>query len=669
LRVLVTGSQGFVGRHVMTYLSGHGFEPIGTDVSAGADVVGSIVDTSFVNDKLSRLDFEAIVHLAGIADIKKTMEDPLSCYRVNCFGTLNALELAVKKKLKRFHYACHDARTRVFTTSGVKRYDELQIGDGAFTINPSNGIIEVHPIERIHVYPFDGKMIRFKGRRIDMLVTPNHSMLVGVPARTKGGKVWKTVFETAESVASRSLCRLVSGRWSGMEELPINMHSELSSLEDLFYLTGLFVGDGGLNGKQIQEIKSGLSRSLYLQYRDDSGRFKSSQPNPVKKEFNYPRIFLFIPEKDKARARLEEVLNRSSLKWSGYKKSVYFRSEFLYKLFEQCYDGPPGKHGAQIKKIPRWMLSAGPTLLSAILRGLLDSDGNRGRILSTTSLHLIDDTMELCAKLGYFTSCTPRHTISQIEGRRVESWSFQLYISSKAGTPTLRNKLHNAKPEYYRGNVFCVEVGNHNFLVERNGKIAFSGNSSANVYGAPKKNPVNEEHAMDPRVPYDYSKVVGENFAMSYFKTKGVPVSITRAWLLFGEFDHPSRAVPFFIRKCLKNEPVGLFNSGKDVTAPSHAVNFAKLVAEILEKDAAVGRAFNFGGAEKLSIRELAERVKRLTKSKSELQMLPPRSPAEEEPQVSYPSTERMKKLLSYEYELGLDEGLKRTIEWMRKSG
>jgi nucleoside-diphosphate-sugar epimerase len=298
LRVLVTGSQGFVGRHVMTYLSGHGFEPIGTDVSAGADVVGSIVDTSFVNDKLSRLDFEAIVHLAGIADIKKTIEDPLSCYQVNCFGTLNALELAVKKEVKRFHYA-----------------------------------------------------------------------------------------------------------------------------------------------------------------------------------------------------------------------------------------------------------------------------------------------------------------------------------------------------------------------------------SSANVYGAPKKNPVSEEHAMDPRVPYDYSKVVGENFAMSYFKTKRVPVSITRAWLLFGEFDHPSRAVPFFIRKCLKNEPVGLFNSGKDVTAPSHASNFAKLVAKILERDAAVGRAFNFGGAEKLSIRELAERVKRLTKSKSELQMLPPRSPAEEEPQVSYPSTERMKKLLGYDYELGVDEGLKRTIEWMRKSG
>lgn len=205
-------------------------------------------------------------------------------------------------------------------------------------------------------------------------------------------------------------------------------------------------------------------------------------------------------------------------------------------------------------------------------------------------------------------------------------------------------------------------------LAAKKGVARFVYASSANVYGAPKKNPVTEEHAMDPRVPYDYSKVVGENLAMSYFKTKGVPVAMTRAWLLFGEFDHPSRAVPFFIRTCLKGEPIKLFNSGRDVTAPSHAANFAKLVAKILEKDSAIGQAFNYGGAETLPIRDLAERVKRLTNSSSELQMMPPRSAAETEPQVSYPSTEKMKRLLGYEYELSLDEGLKRTIDWVKST-
>ena len=193
--------------------------------------------------------------------------------------------------------------------------------------------------------------------------------------------------------------------------------------------------------------------------------------------------------------------------------------------------------------------------------------------------------------------------------------------------------------------------------------------SSANVYGAPKNNPVTEESPFNPRVPYDYSKVVLENMAMSFFKTKGLPVTLTRSWLLFGEYDQPTRATIRFIRACLKDEALTLFNGGKDTTSPSHAVNFAKLVLTILKDDRAVGRAYNFGGERPVSIRELAETVKALTGSKSQLNLAPPRTQLEAEPQISYPSIERVKSELGYSHELGLEQGLKRTIEWVRKQG
>jgi len=192
--------------------------------------------------------------------------------------------------------------------------------------------------------------------------------------------------------------------------------------------------------------------------------------------------------------------------------------------------------------------------------------------------------------------------------------------------------------------------------------------SSANVYGAPRSNPVTEEAAFNPRVPYDFSKVAGEAFVMGYHRAKGLPVSITRAWLLFGEYDAPTRAVPRFIASCLRNEPIRLFNSGRDTTAPSHAENYGRLVAGLIEKDAAVGQAFNFAGEKTITIRELADLVRSLTGSKSELQMLPPRSESEKEPQVSYPSTDKMKRLLGYEYELDLEAGLRRTADWLRSS-
>ena len=193
--------------------------------------------------------------------------------------------------------------------------------------------------------------------------------------------------------------------------------------------------------------------------------------------------------------------------------------------------------------------------------------------------------------------------------------------------------------------------------------------SSANVFGAPKTNPVTEESPFDPRVPYDYSKVICENLAMSFYRTKSLPVAITRSWLLFGEYDQPSRATIRFIRACLKGEPLTLFNEGKDTTSPSHAINYAKLAVSILTNEKSVGQAFNFGGERAVSIRELAQTVKTLTGSSSELTLAPPRSDLEKESQISYPSTEKMKSLLGYSHELTLEEGLSRTINWVKSQG
>ena len=191
--------------------------------------------------------------------------------------------------------------------------------------------------------------------------------------------------------------------------------------------------------------------------------------------------------------------------------------------------------------------------------------------------------------------------------------------------------------------------------------------SSANVYGAPKANPVAEDAPFDPRVPYDYSKVIVENLAMSYHKTKGLPVSITRSWLLFGEHDQPSRATIRFIRACLKNEPLTLFNAGRDTTSPSHAINFAKLALMILKSEKSAGRAYNFGGEKSVTIRELAETVKSLTRSESQINLAPPRTALESEPQISYPSIQRIRSELGYEHELTLEQGLQRTIDWVKK--
>jgi len=217
--------------------------------------------------------------------------------------------------------------------------------------------------------------------------------------------------------------------------------------------------------------------------------------------------------------------------------------------------------------------------------------------------------------------------------------------------------------------VNCVGTLNMLELANRKKVKRIICSSSANVFGAPQRNPVAEEGPFDPRAPYDYSKVICENLAMSFYRTKGVPVSLTRSWLLFGEHDQPSRATIRFIRACLRNEPLTLFNGGRDKTSPTHAVNYAKLTLLILENEKAVGQAFNFGGERPVTIRELAEMIKNLIGSRSELILAPPRSELESQPQVSYPSLDKATSVLGYRHDLTLEEGLSRTIEWVRGEG
>jgi UDP-glucose 4-epimerase len=215
--------------------------------------------------------------------------------------------------------------------------------------------------------------------------------------------------------------------------------------------------------------------------------------------------------------------------------------------------------------------------------------------------------------------------------------------------------------------VNCFGTLNMLELAKRKGVSRIVVASSANVFGAPKHNPVTEDSPFNPRVPYDYSKVVVENMAMGFHRSVGLPVAITRSWLLFGEYDQPTRATIRFIRACLKDEALTLYNGGRDTTSPSHAVNYAKLALSILTDDRAVGEAFNFGGERPVSIRELAETVRSLVGSKSELKLLPPRSELEKDPQVSYPSIDKIRSVLGYSHELTLEQGLQRTIDWVKK--
>jgi len=187
--------------------------------------------------------------------------------------------------------------------------------------------------------------------------------------------------------------------------------------------------------------------------------------------------------------------------------------------------------------------------------------------------------------------------------------------------------------------------------------------SSANVYGVPVELPVEETTQLNPRTPYDHSKVLSENMVQSYGRHKALPFVILRSWKLFGEHDAPTTAVSRFVNACLKGKPIQLYNAGRDTTDPYHIDNYCYAVELCLEKEEAVGEVFNVGTGNEVSIRHLAELVKDLANSNCELVDMPPRSPEETQPMRSYPSIEKIRSNLGYEPIVSLKEGLRRVMK------
>ncbi|MEM0440073.1 MAG: NAD-dependent epimerase/dehydratase family protein [Candidatus Caldarchaeum sp.] len=188
--------------------------------------------------------------------------------------------------------------------------------------------------------------------------------------------------------------------------------------------------------------------------------------------------------------------------------------------------------------------------------------------------------------------------------------------------------------------------------------------SSANYYGAPFKVPVEETDPPNPRTPYDFSKVALENVVWSYHRNHGVPVTVLRPWKTFGEYEPENKMVPKFVKLCLTGAPIPLYNGGADVTDPYYVENLCYVVELCLKKQEAIGEAFNVGTGNPLSVRQLAEIIKKMTNSSSELKNLPPRTPAEAVPMKSIPSIEKLRKKLDYSPIVSLEDGLRRMINF-----
>jgi len=193
--------------------------------------------------------------------------------------------------------------------------------------------------------------------------------------------------------------------------------------------------------------------------------------------------------------------------------------------------------------------------------------------------------------------------------------------------------------------------------------------STSEVYGDPKVNPQPEEYwgnvnPIGPRGVYDEAKRYAEAITMAYHRSHGVDTRIARIFNTFGprmRLDD-GRAVPNFIGQALRGDPITVYGDGSQTRSFCFISDMVEAIYRLMMSD--FDLPMNLGNPEELTILEFANLIKKLCESDSEIvyETLPQDDPMQRKPDIS-----KAKKILKWEPKVGLEEGLKMTIEYFRE--
>lgn len=193
--------------------------------------------------------------------------------------------------------------------------------------------------------------------------------------------------------------------------------------------------------------------------------------------------------------------------------------------------------------------------------------------------------------------------------------------------------------------------------------------STSEVYGDPKVHPQKEEYwgnvnTIGPRSCYDEGKRVAETLMFDYHRQNNVAVRVIRIFNTYGPRMHPNdgRVVSNFIVQALQGKDITVYGKGQQTRSFCYVEDLINGIMAMMNKDNFTGPV-NLGNPNEFTILELAEKVIKLTGSKSKIiyKPLPQDDPTQRQPDISL-----AKKQLKWEPKVQLEEGLQKTIEYFK---
>jgi UDP-glucose 4-epimerase len=202
--------------------------------------------------------------------------------------------------------------------------------------------------------------------------------------------------------------------------------------------------------------------------------------------------------------------------------------------------------------------------------------------------------------------------------------------------------------------------------------------STSEVYGKSTAVPFREDAdlVLGPsekhRWAYACSKLIDEFLALAYWKERKLPVIILRLFNTVGprQTGQYGMVIPNFVRQALAGHPITVFGDGTQSRSFTYVGDVVRAMIALIDEPRAVGQVFNIGNGHEISIEKLAERVKALAGSDSEIVRIPYDQAYEagfEDMPRRVPDISKIHALVGYEPTVQLDEILTRVIDYFRQ--
>jgi dTDP-glucose 4,6-dehydratase len=196
--------------------------------------------------------------------------------------------------------------------------------------------------------------------------------------------------------------------------------------------------------------------------------------------------------------------------------------------------------------------------------------------------------------------------------------------------------------------------------------------STSEVYGDPLIHPQTEEYwgnvnPIGPRGVYDEAKRFGEAMAMAYHRYHSVDTRIVRIFNTFGPRMrlNDGRVVPNFIAQALRGEPLTIYGDGMQTRSFCYVSDLVEGIYRLLRSNES--DPVNIGNPNEMTILDFARKIVALTGSRSEITFIRPEDVRiQDDPKVRQPDIGKARRILGWEPQVKLDEGLRQTIEWFK---